>query len=143
MAPPLHKAIQDPAAFARAVDAYLSACLVKNDAGKDTSLITLTGLGIAVGVYDKTRWSAWSDRFGELPESDPQHLIAKAIKRCKAMSEYQLQQGAVTDRNSMALALGKCMHGWVEQQHVKVDGAIHGSIAVVTGVSGPDSEGAK
>jgi hypothetical protein len=136
MAPPLHKAIQDPAAFAVAGDAYIAACLTKTDGGKDSDIISIAGFAVMQGCA-REMLSDWVERYKEPTVHDPQCHIANAIKRLKATSELQLEREAVLGRNSMALALGKCKHGWIEAQHVKVEGKVSGSIAVVTGV--PDA----
>ena len=116
MAPPLHKAIQKPAAFADKVDKYIAQCLVKDDSGKDT-LISLVGLALYIGC-DKDSLLRWS-KHDALLEHDSKRLIYGAIKRAKQHSEIQLQNDCYKNRNAMSLALAKCMYGYVETQHIK------------------------
>ena len=138
MAKPLHKCIQSPQAFSELVDAYIAACLVKDDKGRFSELITVVGFAMHAGCH-KGQISEWHKCYSEPNEHDPQHLIPDAIKRLKEASEWQLTQGCFKDRNAMALALGKCMHGWVEQQHVKHEHDGNVSITVSTGVPGSAS----
>ena len=137
MATAIHKAIANPQAFSDAVDAYLKSC-THDDSGTlkaKPDLATLEGLGLAVGVYEPAYWSRWKERYNEPTEHDPACLISQAIKRAKAFSAQQLKQDCFKSKSAMALALGKCMHGWIEQQHIKVDAKVSGSISVATGVT--------
>ena len=138
MAPPLHKAIQKPARFAELVDAYVNACLIRDDAGKDT-LITMAGLALHLGC-DKDSLLNWVDRYAEATEHDPQCLIFGALKKAKAASEQQLEQECYRNKNAMALALGKCMYGWVEQQHVKVNHTGGVQVVVASAIPQPKAD---
>jgi len=137
MAPPLHKAIQKPAAFQKAVRAYIKRC-THDDAGNaldKPALATLEGLSLATGVYNKQRWSEWLERYSaDKWEGKPERLIADAIKEVKLFSEQQLKQECFRSNKAMALALGKCMHGWVEQQHVKHEHTGGVELSIATGV---------
>lgn len=139
MAPPLHKAIQSPKRFADACKRYVESCLVKDDKGNDSDIIAIAGLAIALGC-NRDQLARWKDRYGEPTAHDPHLDISRAIKEVEQAGEMQLQRMAVLGRNSMALALGKVKHGWIEQQHIKVDGKVSGSIEVVTGVPEPSSD---
>ena len=132
MAPPLHKAIQKPKRFAELVDKYIAACLVKDDSGKD-DLITMCGLALALRC-DKESLVRWSDKYSGVSDHDPELLIHNAIKRAKLASEQQLTRDCYRNRNTMSLALAKCMHGYVEAQHIKHDVQGGVSLMVDTGV---------
>ena len=137
MAPPLHKAIQDPRKFAAMVDRYIETCLIKDDSGKD-DLISLVGLALSIGC-DKDSLLRWSQE-DALLEHDPGRSIYGAIKKAKLASEQQLQRSCYKDRNAMSLALAKCMYGYVEQQHVKHEHAGGLQLVVSTGVPSPDTD---
>jgi len=137
MAPPLHRAIQSPERFADSVDAYIAACLTKDDSGKDSDIISIAGLALALGC-NKDMIARWRDKYSEPTEHDPQCLIGSALKKLNDSSEQQLERQAVLGRNSMALVLGKIKHKWVEEQHIKHDVKASGSISVITGVSKPE-----
>ena len=141
MAPPLHKAIQSPAGFSTSVDAYIAACLVKDDSGKDT-LITMAGLSLALAC-DKESLVRWTEKYGPNSDGDallhdPDRQIYNALKRAKQHSEQQLQQDCYRNRNAMSLALAKCMYGYVEQQHIKHD--VKGSVSISVDFGVPPSE---
>ena len=136
MAPPLHEAIASPKRFAAQADKYIAKCLEKDEKGKDT-LITMVGLALHMKC-DKQSLLNWIERYEKATVHDPDRLIFGAIKKAKAASELQLQQDMYSNRNAMSLALAKCMYGYVETQHVKVDANVSGSLTVCTGV--PDAE---
>ena len=127
MAPPLHKAIQDPKKFSRSIDAFIKQCEDREE------LATIVGLALFLGC-DKDSLNRWVEKYSEVTEHDPDRHIYGALKKVKAYGESQLQQKCYSKNAAMSLALGKCMFGWVEQQHVKVDAKVAGDITVVTGV---------
>jgi len=137
MAPPLHKAIKSPQRFAELVDGYVQQCLIKDDKGKD-SLITVCGLALALDC-DKGQISKWLAKYEEPTEHDPDCLIAHAIKRAKAHSEHQLQQDCYKSRNSVSLALAKCMYGYVEQQHT-IKHEVSGDVRISIDFGVPESK---
>ena len=137
----VHSAIADPEAFSAAVDAYIKGCTHNDDgSAKDKpDLATLEALGLATGVYTKELWSRWLTKYEDDKYIDqPQALISQAIKRLKRFSENQLKQECFKSNKAMALALGKCMHGWVEQQHIKHD--VKGSVSISVDFGVPPSE---
>ena len=133
MSAPLHKAIASPKAFSKAVSAYVAACLVKDSAGKDSDIISIAGLCVSLGCH-RDMLARWKDKYEAVTDHDPSCLISSAVKGLEESGELQLQRLAVLGRNSMSLALGNCKHVSIEQQHIKVDAKVSGSISVATGV---------
>jgi len=127
MAAQLHKAIKSPQGFADSVDKYIEHCKASEE------LATIVGLSLALDC-DKGQLSKWLDKYSKPNEHDSKGLIAHAIKRVKAYSEHQLTQECFKKNKAMALALGKCMHGWVEQQHVKHEHTGGVELSIATGV---------
>ena len=140
MAPPLHKAIQSPAGFSTSVDAYIDSCLVKDDSGKDSGVVSVVGLSLHLGTH-KDMIATWANRYEKPTEHDPELSISRAIKKLKSASEEQLTRLCVLGRNSMALALGKVNHGWIEKKDViKYEVAHKGSVSISVDFGVPPSE---
>lgn len=133
MAPKLHKAIADPKRFAKLVQEYMDECTAKEE------LATIVGLALKLDC-DKGQLSKWAEKYGKPCEHDPEGLIAHAYKKVKAFGEQQLTQKCYSKNAAMSLALGKCMFGWVEQQHVKHEHSGGVTIAVATGVPGSEAK---
>ena len=133
MAPPLHKAIACPRAFSKAVDAYIDSCRQA-----EPSYAPILAEFAVLQGFGSDMISKWADKYQEATEHDPELLIHQAIKRLKDSSEYMLQRKVQQSNSAGSMFLLKSKHKYVEQQHIKVDAKVSGSIAVVTGVSKPD-----
>jgi len=130
MAPALHKAIASPKGFAKSIDKFIQACKDKEE------LATIVGLALALEC-NKDSLNRWADKYSQVTEHDPHLLIYGALKKVKDFGEWQLTQKCYTKNAAMSLALGKCMFGWVEQQHVKHEHSGGISVSVASNIPGP------
>jgi len=130
--PPRHKLIQNPSATVKAIQSYVQAKFDADEA------ISLAGCARALKVH-KARLTDWSQKYSnDRYASDPARPVADALKSLVDASEEQLVNKCYKSNSSMALALLKCCHRYVEEEKaMKVEHSGSINIVVDTGVCGP------